>query len=823
MSATTLTAEQLKRIEENRRKALAKKSNRLNQATLSKQSQPKNVIKPTNSTPTAVDSSERGLNSSKGSLVRQTNALSFNCSKSVEDSGKYNQIRSTTAVNYSKSQALHRGPQSSLGKVCPPQVQTQLKATSSASFVTRNFYSSGQSKSTIGHDKKTPQLASQFSSRARSTNVKTSQISSTKTGHFTLISRSHFSVNIPFNAKIIDIFKQMPTKSYDAVNKIWNFNLSDYDKLWKALKSAGMESDLEPLPKAVTTTFRQQRHGEDKPLTAPEVNLNSIDSELVEALMPFQREGVGYAIERHGRVLMADDMGLGKTFQAICVACYYRAEWPLLIVSPSSLRYVWKETLQKWLPSIDPDSINVVQKVKESGTSGLINILSYDLMSRKAAELKSKKFHVVIMDESHFLKNFKTARTKAAIPILKNASRVILLSGTPALSRPSELYVQVNAIDNTLFPVFHEFGLRYCNAHQNKWGWDYSGSSNMTELQLLLEERIMVRRIKKQVLSQLPSKTRQVVMLDPALVNTNCKSFLSSSKGMANSKSGNDKSALLQYFNETGLVKMKAIKDYVVDLLECGCKFLVFAHHQAVLDMLCEVLKEKKKGFMRIDGSTSLEKRQENCDVFQMNDECVAAVLSITAANSGLTLTAASLVIFAELFWNPGILMQAEDRVHRIGQKECVMIRYLVAKNTADDYIWPLIQEKLKVLGKAGLSKDNFNNADMTNFKDPKQKDILSYFERSFIEDDMEDDEEILQQISEMEDAAIYEELSQESADVDTPGDIRIGGNSSDDIKTLMGKKRKVSQDENLNKTLFSSVSNTVHDTESKHKKVKQS
>ncbi|XP_071966127.1 SWI/SNF-related matrix-associated actin-dependent regulator of chromatin subfamily A-like protein 1 isoform X2 [Antedon mediterranea] len=766
-----LTTEQLKRIEENRQRALEKKAYRLNQTEIRQNQSTSNAIKQAGTV-----NISRNKQSSSG--IRQK-------TKSIANSSSRFYQTSSKGVNVNSNFQIGKGI---------PDTCNQ----SNSSTTRHQAQTFPNSEKTVNDSTRTFIPTAQFSSK--SNYGTTSKNSSAKTVQCVLFSRTSFSVDVSFNQKLIDIFKQMPTKNYNAVTKVWTFHLSDYGQFCKAVNSAGMQNDIEPLPKAVLSTFRQQRHGINKPKTVPEVNLNSVDSELVEALIPFQRDGVGYAIERQGRILIADDMGLGKTFQAICIACYYRAEWPLLIVSPSSLRFVWKEMLQKWLPSIDPEKVNVVQKVKECGTSGLVNILSYELLARKAAEIKSKTFQ----DESHFLKNFKTARTKAAIPILKNANRVILLSGTPALSRPCELYVQINAIDPTLFPVFHEFGLRYCNACQNKWGWDYTGSSNMTELQLLLEEGIMIRRTKKQVLSQLPSKSRQVVILDPALVNTHRRSLQISSKEI--SKNANDRSALLQYFNGTGLAKIKAIKDYVVDLLECGCKFLVFAHHQTVLDMLCDVLTDKKIKHIRIDGSTNVEKRQENCHTFQSNKECVAAVLSITAANAGLTLTAASLVIFAELFWNPGILMQAEDRVHRIGQKESVTIRYLVAKDTADDYIWPLIQEKLNILGKAGLAKDNFTNAETTNFKDPRQRDILSYFEQVFIEEDPDDD--TLKCITEMEDEA---NSQQESANDDTKC-VYLNENKS--------HKRKASQ----NVDIYGSVVQAAHGmTDSKQKKLKSS
>nr|CAD7397266.1 unnamed protein product [Timema poppensis] len=216
-----------------------------------------------------------------------------------------------------------------------------------------------------------------------------------------------------------------------------------------------------------------------------------------------------FGLSKCGRCLLADDMGLGKTIQALGIMHYYRGDWPLLIVCPSSVRYAWLEAIQTWLPTIPTHHIEVMTSGKDDIGGARILITSYDLMSRYGKQwLAQKSFGAVIMDESHFLKSSKSARTKVAILFFKQAKRVLLLSGTPALSRPSELYTQIAAIDPKAFGSFHDFGLRYCAAVKTNWAWDYSGSSNMVELHLLLEKRFMIRRLKSNVISELPPKIR---------------------------------------------------------------------------------------------------------------------------------------------------------------------------------------------------------------------------------------------------------------------------------------------------------------------------
>lgn len=546
------------------------------------------------------------------------------------------------------------------------------------------------------------------------------------TGECRLISRSRFTVDIEYHKEVIDAFKTVPRCVYDSKDRKWNFPVEEHAALLKAIKPLRAEVRVTPLPEFIVKVFKTATPQRE----IPNVDLSSIDQTLTDDLYPFQHEGVCFGIWKQGRILLADDMGLGKTIQAIAICAYYRDEWPLLIVAPSSVRYAWQQSLLRWMPSIDPQSITVVNTGKDEICSPSVLIVSYEMVSKKCDLLKSMAFRVVIVDESHFMKSHTAARTRAVMSILKKAKRVCLLSGTPALSRPSELFTQVSSVCPKIFPSFMDFGLRYCDAKMTQFGYDYTGATNMGELKLLLEETIMIRRLKSDVLDQLPAKRREMVLLDPTAVDSKSRVMkaLASKAGDASLQGLQKRGALLEYYCQTGYSKIEAIKIYLCDLLQTDKKFLCFAHHKIVIDEICGLLIEKKYKYIRIDGKTNSYEKNRLCESFQSNDSYRVAVLSITAANMGITLTAAHLVIFAELFWNPGILTQAEDRAHRIGQEDSVLVQYLVAKNTADDYMWPLVSKKLDVLNRAGLSKDNFRNADMnlTNSKsNQKNGDII--------------------------------------------------------------------------------------------------
>ncbi|CAM2100677.1 unnamed protein product [Caretta caretta] len=481
-------------------------------------------------------------------------------------------------------------------------------------------------------------------------------------------SEDRFQVEVGYNAELIAVFKSIPSKRYDPAMKIWNFSLEDYRSLMEAVQRLSTV-EVEPLPKPVIQAFGPQF---DEPAfhvsDIPEADLSAVDSKIVMSLMPFQREGVNFAISREGRLLLADDMGLGKTIQAICIAAYYRKEWPLLVVTPSSVRFTWAEAFHRWLPSLSPEGTNVILTGKDNLSAKLINIISFDLLSKMDKQLKDT-FQVVIIA----------------------AKRVILLSGTPAVSRPAELYTQIAAVRPTFFPQFHSFGLRYCDAKKMPWGWDYSRSSNLGELKLLLEESVMIRRLKSDVLSQLPAKQRKMVVVAPEGMNAKTKAELAAAakdmvKGYRTKQQ--EKEALLLFYNRTAEAKIRSVIEYILDLLESGRdKFLVFAHHRIVLNAISKELENK-------------------------------------------------------------VLIQAEDRAHRIGQTSSVNVHYLVAKGTADDYLWPMIQEKIKVLGEAGLSEASFSEtAEATDYfykRDPKQQTIYSLFQRTFSEQGDNLDEALL-------------------------------------------------------------------------------
>jgi SWI/SNF-related matrix-associated actin-dependent regulator 1 of chromatin subfamily A len=211
----------------------------------------------------------------------------------------------------------------------------------------------------------------------------------------------------------------------------------------------------------------------------------------------------------------------------------------------------------------------------------------------------------------------------------------------------------------------------------------------------------MIRRLKKDVLSQLPAKRRMRVPLDPERMNQDIlREVERRVKTMTASAEDLDGSScdvnISQLFRLTADAKIAASLEYVEHLIRLGIKFLLFAHHHSTLDALERKIIELKTDLIRIDGKTRPGQRPERVARFQQEDSVRVALLSITAAGTGLTLTAAQTVVFAEMYWVPGQMQQAEDRAHRIGQRDCVTVQYLVAKGTIDDVVYNSLEKKSK-------------------------------------------------------------------------------------------------------------------------------
>ncbi|XP_074158003.1 DNA annealing helicase and endonuclease ZRANB3 isoform X5 [Sminthopsis crassicaudata] len=277
-----------------------------------------------------------------------------------------------------------------------------------------------------------------------------------------------------------------------------------------------------------------------------------------------------------------------------------------------------------------------------------------------------------------------------------------------------ELFMQIEALFPKQFGTWTEYAKRYCNAHIRYFGkraqWDCRGASNLNELHQLLSN-IMIRRLKTEVLTQLPPKIRQRIPFDlPSVaakeLNTSFEEWekLIRAPHSGSTETGNHffqaMGLMTRMFKQTAIAKAGAVKDYIKMMLQNdSLKFLVFAHHLSMLQACTEAAIESKIRYIRIDGSVPSSERVYLVNQFQKDPDTRVAILSIQAAGQGLTFTAATHVIFAELYWDPGHIKQAEDRAHRIGQSSSVNIHYLIANGTLDSLMWGMLNRKAIVTG----------------------------------------------------------------------------------------------------------------------------
>lgn len=508
---------------------------------------------------------------------------------------------------------------------------------------------------------------------------------------------------------------KLPYAVHEPSLKCWTIPLEKMGDASEKI-AAGCGVYLEPLPPFVARLASRAPQGPFPTAEACiEILRGRIPDHLLATLKPFQLAGVTRIAKLGGRVMLCDEMGLGKTIQC-CSSLAYFNDWPALVVCPSSLRLNWRNEFRKWLGMAEAEVQVVFSGADILRTDAKVIITSYDLASKIDFPVE---FLSVVCDESHYLKNPRAQRTMALLPLLRRARRALLLTGTPALARPIEIHTSLAVLRPDLFSDVKAFTARYCAPKDTDHGVDVTGHSNLDELNWILTSTLMIRRLKKDALTELPAKLRKhlhVKVEDPGIqkelaemlaesgVLDNKIAALEARKSAGNQLRELKTSKIVlmgRMWALTGKGKLPAARSYLADeASDPERKIIVFAHHIEVLDALHESCIELGLRPIRIDGSTKPGDRQPLCDAFQTDPSVRAAVLSLTAAGVGLTLSRADLVVFAEIAWTPALLLQAEDRAHRIGREGDVRVVYLLADGSFDEVQFGANVDKLKIVGK---------------------------------------------------------------------------------------------------------------------------
>ena len=434
------------------------------------------------------------------------------------------------------------------------------------------------------------------------------------------------------------------------------------------------------------------------------------------AYRPFQLAAVEYALQRKN-TLIGDEMGLGKTIEAIGFMNVKPQLENILIVCPASLKINWQRELKKWL--VTPKVSGICEGRKVFPQTPIV-IINYDILKKFKSEIDAVSWDLLVCDESHYLSNPETQRTTSIFghkgtelqeriePVY--AEYKLFLSGTPILNRPVELWPLLHALLPDIFSSYWNYAIKFCGGHQTDYGMDVKGATNKEELQEILRSTIMLRRLKKDVLDSLPAKRRQIICLPQTGVtkllnkqDTIWKtlpedSYIQDAENLESCKDSIAFEEMSEVRHEIGLAKVGVSIQYILDMLKSVQKIVVFAYHQDVIDLLKEGIEKKGHRVVILTGSTSQVDRQKAVDAFQNEGDVRVFIGNIKAAGVGLTLTAASHVVFIESDWVLAWISQAEDRCHRIGQTNSVLVQHLVFDKSLDCRMTQRVIEKQEVI-----------------------------------------------------------------------------------------------------------------------------
>lgn len=494
--------------------------------------------------------------------------------------------------------------------------------------------------------------------------------------------------NIPKSAKMTwnPMSKQWETRSLESAKYLINYATDDVKRIID--QQSNEEKIRLQLSSAADTVVDDIRE-----VPCPE-NLS---------LYRFQTIGVNLLI-RDGNKLLADELGLGKTIQVIG-AMNITCPRKVVIACPGTLTYNWKKEIEKW--SIHDYKIQVITSKKYIDTGADIYIVSYGMtISDKLKWMHKIKCDLLIGDESHELKSRSAKRSKMFKKISKGASKIILITGTPALNRPFELY---NLLLILKFEIpWFEYINRYCDAQTTEYGIDYTGASNLDELQYILRKSLMIRRLKSDVLTELPEKTRQIIYCDPStygkLINREGELISKHAMESMDYDSIIDRLSIIEfetigqiaeYRKKTAIAKLPDVIAHLDTLRQSEDKIVVFAHHREVIDRLHL---HYGNSAVKLYGGMSDREKNDVISEFQTNPDINFFIGAIHAAGVGITLTAARIEVIIEMDWTPGIMTQVEDRIHRIGQEQSVLIQYMVVDGSIDALLAKKLTSKTNTL-----------------------------------------------------------------------------------------------------------------------------
>ena len=481
-----------------------------------------------------------------------------------------------------------------------------------------------------------------------------------------------------------------------------------------------------------------------------------------EKLYPFQKEGVEKLLSTDKNYLLGDEQGLGKSVQGAMYLKLKENSLPALIICPASLKLNWSREIEKWtgvktylLEGRTPEYLS-----KEFIKKYPVWIINYDILGaedKKERELENKRkqqakedglkykkkqlevygwcdeilkhnFRTIIADEIQYIAEPDTMRSRAVQKVCNGESRKIFLSGTPYETRTSQFFTALHILNKKMFPSEWQFKMRYCNPVKTFFGWTFNGLSNGEELHEKIST-LMIRRLKKDVLTQLPPKQRIVVPMQ--ISNSDRKIYDDADHELELAIENKETNALvkLSALKQASVeAKKNAVLQWVKDYLTINNKLVLFVYHRKTFELF---MNEFKNICVGINGGTSINERQKAVDDFQNNDKVKLFIGQIKSCSAGLTLTKANATAFVEFGSTCKQMEQAEDRVHRISQEaDSVFAYYLILENSVDVDCMNTLNLRSKDINKVMDNVDeamfnddeiDFNHAILSEYKARKK------------------------------------------------------------------------------------------------------
>ena len=422
-------------------------------------------------------------------------------------------------------------------------------------------------------------------------------------------------------------------------------------------------------------------------------------------LLPFQEEGVRLIERFGGRALLADEMGLGKTPQALVWAGRANA-LPICVVTQASLKDNWVNETATWL-GMRATKLNGTRPPEDHAIphDSSVYVVNYTILPQWVDWLRARGIKHYVLDECQNINNDDSSWTAATRALVAGCRSLVSLSGTPMTNRPFDLWPILSMLRPDIWSSRFAFMTRYCKPKLTPRGWEAKGADNLQELNALLVQHCMIRRLKAQVLKDFPAKTRLTIPLplwEEHLYKRAARDFLVWLKqygrgGQVAKAKGNV--ALYQVGELIRLasrLKLRAGVAWVNEWLHCNPteKAVIFTVNQPAWEVY---MRRLQYGTVGINGATPAKTRQDIVNQFSHDPNTRVLVGNLKAAGVGLNMTKACTTIHAELWWAPYAHTQGEDRVHRIGQTRDCWAYYLVALGTIEEKIATALRTKQEI------------------------------------------------------------------------------------------------------------------------------